>query len=335
MDTLRRALRQTHVTVVGDVMADEYMWGECTRISPEAPVPVVLVERHTTVPGGAANVAMGIAALGGAAGLVGVVGDDASGRQVATLLRDHGVDSSGLVIDASRPTTAKTRIMAGSQQVVRADVESTIALDANISRRLLEHVKERLTGIGAVVLSDYSKGVMTREIAQGVICQATDLGIPVIVDPKGVAYDRFEGATLVTPNVHEAERVTGLDLRQPSELYRGGVVAHGDDSWCDSGDAWGADGMTLFDPTRGEPVDFAARARAVFDVTGAGDTVVAAMAVSLGCELGLEVGAHLATAAAAAVIAKVGTSTASLEDIEANHEDVSVLSSVIPRQWEG
>lgn len=317
IETLREAFGRTKITVVGDVMSDEYVWGECTRISPEAPVPVVTVDRRTSVPGGAANVAMGIVALGGRAGLVGVVGDDEVGRQLAEVLRGREIDPGGLVVDASRPTTAKTRIIAGAQQVVRADIESSAALDDKTTRHLLDRVEERLAGAHAVVLSDYAKGVVTREVAQAVIALAKKRNLPVVVDPKGTGYERFQGATLVTPNVHEAERATGLDLHKEEELHRAGWLL----SEVVSGAVLitrGAHGMTLFDPAVGVPVDFPARAKAVFDVTGAGDTVVAILSVSLGCMFGFEVGAHLATAGAAAVIAKVGTATASLEDIAAN-----------------
>lgn len=319
-DSLRRAFAKTHVTVVGDVMSDEYLWGVCTRVSPEAPVPVVLIEERTVAPGGAANVAMGVVALGCSSALIGVVGADASGRHLAEFLRGQGLDPSGLLVDSSRPTTTKTRVIAGSQQVVRTDVESTAGLDVDVSRRLLNLVEENVDRTAAVVLSDYSKGVVTRGIAQGVIGLAKTAGVPVIVDPKGDEYDRFDGATLVTPNVHEVERATGLDLRDESELHRAGwlltEVTH-----CAVLVTRGAHGMTLFDPSRQEAVDFPTRARAVFDVTGAGDTVVATMAVCLACGLSYEVGAHLAMAGAAEVIARVGTATASLEEIVSHFED--------------
>lgn len=320
METLRKAFSRARVTVVGDVMSDEYWWGECSRISPEAPVPVVLIDRTTTVPGGAANVAMGIVALGARARLIGVVGEDGPSRQLSEVLADNGIDASGLVTEKDRPTTTKTRILAGSQQVVRADTESTAPLGTDTCRRLLTRCREALPEANAVVLSDYAKGVVSREVAQGVIRSAREAGIPVVVDPKGVEYDRFQGAALVTPNAHEVERATGLDVRHERELQRAGWAL----TERTQGPVLvtrGAQGMTLFDPARRESIDFPARPRAVFDVTGAGDTVVATMALSLGCDFGYEAGARLATAAAAAVISKVGTSTASLEDIEDVSED--------------
>lgn len=306
------------VCVIGDVMADEYVWGEVHRISPEAPVPVVAVNGRTLRPGGAANVAMGVAALGGRASLGGVVGDDGLGGQLREALGAGGVGlvaTGGLVTDGSRPTTTKTRIIAGAQQVVRADVESTRPLDDAIRAALLDATAEARRCARMVVLSDYGKGVVNPALAENVLAEARAAGIPVVVDPKGSDYTRFRGATLLTPNQAEAERASGVDVDDDVDLARagwaladliGGAVLV----------TRGSRGMVLFDPARpGGPVVVPARAREVFDVTGAGDTVVATMALALGAGIGLDQAAHLATMAAGVVIAKVGTSVVTPDDL--------------------
>ena len=303
------------VVAIGDVMLDEYIWGQVDRISPEAPVPVVDVERRTSVPGGAANAAAGVVALGGRALLGGVVGADPAAEQVRSALTQAGVDASGLVADPSRPTTTKTRVIAHSQQVVRADVEDRAPLAPKVEAALLEWAAHAVSEADSVVISDYAKGVVSEVIAQGVIEAARSRGTPVLVDPKGRDYAKYRGATLITPNAQDAGRAANVHIHDDDDLLE---AARRLAETCEGAALLvtrGAAGMTLF--TGDGRVDIAAEAREVYDVTGAGDTVVAALAVALGSSLDLLDAVRLANAAAGIAVGKVGTATVTLAELGA------------------
>jgi D-beta-D-heptose 7-phosphate kinase/D-beta-D-heptose 1-phosphate adenosyltransferase len=302
--------------VVGDLMLDEYIWGDVRRISPEAPVPVVEVGRLTSVPGGAANAALGIVALGGKATLGGLVGADGAAARLREALKDRGIGSDGLMVNPDRPTTTKSRIVAGSQQVVRADVESRDPPDGALEEDLLRWIEKEAAAADAVIVSDYAKGVVTARLAQGAIAAANARHIPVVVDPKGIDFSKYRGATVVTPNLSEAERVAGMTIGDEQSLYLAGqalAVQLGESAVLVTR---GAQGMSLFRPeTNSHPVHIAAAARNVFDVTGAGDTVAAAVALSLASGASLADAARLATVAAGIVIGKVGTSPVTLDEL--------------------
>jgi rfaE bifunctional protein kinase chain/domain len=318
---LRRAGRQ-RILVVGDVMLDEFIWGRVSRISPEAPVPVVEVSHQTFHLGGAANVAANVRALGGAATVAGVVGQDAAGSRVREELSEAGIEASLAASDSGRPTTVKTRIIAHSQQVVRADRERSDEIPPALEEDLLARVRSCLPGTGAVVLSDYQKGVVTRRLARSVFQAARRRGIPVLVDPKVRHFGLYRGAWLVTPNQLEAEQASGLRIRSPQELAaaaarllkqlrcEGILVTRGEQ------------GMSLFRPRR-RALHIPATAREVYDVTGAGDTVIATLALALAGAASLEQAAQLANAAAGVVVAKLGTATASAEEVVAALEQAS------------
>lgn len=303
--------------MVGDVMLDEYVWGQVSRISPEAPVPVVDVRRRTYVPGGAANAAAGIAALGGQVRIGGVVGDDVAGERVRAALDEHDIDVSGLIQVAGRSTTTKTRVIAHSQQVVRADVEEREPLPAEAAREVAEWGAAQLGAVDVVVLSDYAKGVVSPELAQPLIEQARAQGKPVVVDPKGSDYAKYRGATVLTPNVTDAKRAANIapdsyvDLEEVAR--RLGDVIPGSALLVTRG----AQGMTLVSDS--SAIEIPATAKDVYDVTGAGDTVVAVLAAGLAARLPLEDSVRLANTAAGIVVGKVGTATVSLEEL-ALHE---------------
>jgi len=305
------------VLVVGDLMLDEFIFGQVSRISPEAPVPVVEVQRRSYVPGGAANAAANVAALGAAAALAGLVGTDANALHVRDLLRTLGVDAGPVVADPARPTTTKTRILAGTQQVVRIDQERPAPMAAAVEAALLDAVRAALPAARACVLSDYGKGVVTPSFAARVIAMANAAGVPTVVDPKGVDYAKYRGATVVKPNQLEAGKVLNRDLRTSAD-----VDAAGRDLLALLGPATavlitrGPQGMSLFTPAGGT-VHVPTSAREVYDVTGAGDTVAGTMAVTLAVGGGLEEACQLATAAAAVVVGKVGTATCSLAELRA------------------
>jgi rfaE bifunctional protein kinase chain/domain len=308
-------IKGKRVLIVGDVMLDEYIWGDVRRISPEAPVPVVEVARQDAVPGGAANAAVGVMALGGSASLAGVVGDDDSAGTLRSRLEERGVDSDGLVKVPGRQTTTKRRIVAAAQQVVRADWETSEPVARPVEADIADWTRARMSSADSVVLSDYSKGVVSEALAQGLIESASEQGLPVVVDPKGSDYSKYRRATVLTPNVREIEHASGRgianqqDLRQAaSELLAilGGAALLV---------TQGAQGMSLFTSQTDEPLHIAASARHVFDVTGAGDTVVATVALCLAGGATLIQAAQLATIAAGVVIGKVGTSTVAAHEL--------------------
>lgn len=302
------------VLVVGDVMLDEYVWGSVRRVSQEAPVPVVELQRRTRVPGGAANSAANAAGLGGEVYLVGVAGDDEAGRHLRDALEAGVIATNGLLAVADRPTTTKTRIIAHGQQVVRVDHEQAGPLPAATEARLLALIEEALPFVEACILSDYAKGVVSPAVAQGLIVRAKALGKPVVVDPKGTDYSKYRGATLVKPNLHEA----GLFLRR--EVASAEDVAEAGSGLLSAlGVAGvlitrGPAGMSLFERDK-EVVDIPAQAREVFDVTGAGDTVAAAVAMALAAGASLEEAARLASRAAAIIVGRVGTAAVHFQEL--------------------
>ena len=308
------SIRGRKVVVLGDVMLDEFVWGDVTRISPEAPVPVVEVKRESVHLGGAANVLANLVALGASATVVGVIGEDAAGSRLQMSLREVNPEQDGefLIIDQRRPTTVKTRIIAHSQLVVRADRELRTAVNGQTESRIIEALKRALENANALVISDYDKGVVTPKILAEILPWAYER-VPVLVDPKIRNFSSYRPATLVTPNHFEALRMTNLDadtddgLDQAAKLIRGQLN-------CDAvlitrGDR----GMILHD---GESTVFVATAaREVYDVTGAGDTVIATLAAALAADAKLIEAAMLANNAAGIVVGKVGTSTATAKEL--------------------
>jgi rfaE bifunctional protein kinase chain/domain len=307
------ALAGATVLAVGDVMLDEYVWGSVQRISPEAPVAVVDIERRSHVAGGAANVAAGVVALGGRAMLGGVVGADPGAGHLSRALEAVGVDITGLVQDAGRPTTTKTRVMAHGQQVLRVDAENRAALPERPEAMLLDWVRSHAAAADAVVISDYGKGVVSETMAQGVIEAARAAGRPVVVDSRSLHYGRYRGATILTPNQHDAGRAANIHVESEDDLLE--VVRRLSEA-CEGAALLvtrGAAGMTLFD--RDGVTHVATEARDVYDVTGAGDTVVAMLAVALGRGVDLPDAVRIANAAAGIVVGKVGTSTVTLAEL--------------------
>jgi rfaE bifunctional protein kinase chain/domain len=293
--------------VLGDVMLDEYVWGEVERISPEAPVPVVEVRSRTRTPGGAANAAAGAVALGCRAGIVGIVGHDAAASSLREVLEQAGVGTGGLVVDSARATTIKTRVIAHAQQVVRTDSESRAALLPSIEDELLAAVRKSIAAADVLIVSDYGKGVVSERVAAEAIAAARGAGAPVVVDSKGIRYERFRGATVLTPNVHDAGRAANIHIENDGDLA---AAADRLSASCDGAALLitrGAAGMNLF--WEGEPLHVPTEAREVYDVTGAGDTVVATLGAALGAGASLPEAVRLANRAAGIVVGKVGTST--------------------------
>ena len=268
------------VLVAGDFMLDEYLWGKVSRVSPEAPVAVVEVERETRTLGGAGNVVNNLVALGAQVEVLGLVGDDNPGRLMTQEMVRLGVAVDGLFTDQGRRTSRKTRVIGASQQVVRIDRETRTPAPPAFEAAARKFLHARLPGFHALVLSDYAKGVLTPGLLQELIALGRSRGLPVVVDPKGADYSLYAGATLITPNRKEAELAVGYSLARREDLERAGVTLRESLALDYLLITLGAEGMLLF--AGGQPaLSLPTRAREVFDVSGAGDTVAALMALGL------------------------------------------------------
>jgi D-glycero-beta-D-manno-heptose-7-phosphate kinase len=313
-EILSRA-RDCRIVVLGDVMLDEFIWGNVSRISPEAPVPVVNIQRESTRLGGAANVLANVSALGANANVIGVVGADAAAEKLRDGLRQTGGAQTDemLIEDENRPTTIKLRIIAHNQMVVRADREHRGQVNGAVEARIISTAKEAIDNAQALVVSDYDKGVITPKILSEVLPFAYGR-IPVLIDPKLKNFDAYRPANLVTPNHHEALKVSNLEedndetLQQAARLIRARLS-------CDAVlITRGESGMMLVEgdaPT----VYVETAAQEVFDVTGAGDTVIATLAAAMAAGASMTEAAVLANHAAGIVVGKVGTAIASAEEV--------------------
>lgn len=316
-DFLERG-RGVTVVVLGDIMLDRFVWGRVSRISPEAPVPVVEVEREDHHIGGAANVARNLVSLGAAPVLIGVLGDDEAAGRLRAALKERGLTDDAVVTDASRRTTLKTRIIAHGQQMVRADWESTDDIDERIEDLLLEALERTIPRAGAVVLSDYAKGTLTPRVIAKAIELAHAQSVPVLADPKLRRYRLFRGIRLLTPNLGEAERFTGIAIQSEADI----AAAAGSLLRALACDAVlitrGEQGMSLFE-NGSPPLHIPTFAREVYDVTGAGDTVIATASLALATGASLALAAELANRAAGIVVGKLGTAVVLPEELLARH----------------
>jgi len=304
------------ILVVGDIMLDEYVWGNVGRISPEAPVPVVAVTRDSRALGGAGNVAVNIAGLGANVGLAGLIGADPSGREIVRLLKRHRIGISGIVTDRNRPTTTKTRVVAHSQQVVRVDREKKEPPDARASDALRKSVRSAVREVDGVVLSDYRKGALSRELVEDVMLAAKRNGAFVVVDPKRTDFSYYRGCTLITPNKAEAETALGgRELSGDKEIMEGGKALLRKSNAEAVLITRGEEGMSLVERGRRAFFHIPAQARQVFDVTGAGDTVIGTLAVGMGTGASMRDAALLANLAAGVVVGEVGTVPITLEKL--------------------
>ena len=307
-EILERA-RACRVVVLGDVMLDEFIWGDVSRISPEAPVPVVNIKRESTRLGGAANVLANVNALGARASLVGVIGKDTAGEKLRQALQTD----EPLIEDSNRPTTIKTRIIAHHQMVVRADREHRAPVNGEIEARLISAAQTAIEQAQALIISDYDKGVVTPAILAQVLPFA-HARVPVLIDPKLRNFDAYRPATLVTPNHHEALQFTGLEEDSDDGLHAAARKIR-ERLGCDAVlITRGDQGMMLVEGD-GEPLCVPTVAREVYDVTGAGDTVIATLAAALAAGASMAEASALANHAAGIVVAKLGTATASADEV--------------------
>jgi rfaE bifunctional protein kinase chain/domain len=302
------------VIVVGDLMLDHFVIGRVERISPEAPVPVVRFEQETWRLGGAANVAHNAAALGARVEIVGVTGNDDAAATLRSGLERLGIGSSGVVGDATRRTTRKLRVVTTrNQQVARIDYEDDREVQGDVEAALVSRIEQLSSSADAVLLSDYLKGAISPGVARTAIAAARRCGIPLLVDPKVPHIDYYSGASVITPNHHEAEAVTHMRIRTAEEALAA-ARRFRERAGCESVlITRGEHGMTLLGPT--EEAQLPAEAREVADVTGAGDTVIATMTLALAAGASLTDAARLANKAAGVVVGKFGPATVSIDEL--------------------
>ncbi|HSO75156.1 MAG TPA: D-glycero-beta-D-manno-heptose-7-phosphate kinase [Blastocatellia bacterium] len=315
--TLTAAFKGKRIVVLGDMMLDEFIWGRVRRISPEAPVPVVEVERQTLALGGAGNVVSNLVALGAAPSPIGVVGDDIDAERLRYAFRTLQVGVEGLIADGSRPTTVKTRIIAHNQQVVRADRESRNPIADVIEDLVVARFESEIERADAVVVSDYSKGLLTARLLDRTLAAARKRGLTVCLDPKLRSFTHYQPVTVITPNNREASEAAGIAIEDESSLTEAGRKLLSSIDCRAVLVTRGEEGMSLF-LDDGRVMHIPTVAREVYDVTGAGDTVIATLALAVATGASLEEAAALANHAAGVVVGKVGTASVTREELVAS-----------------
>ena len=305
---------KARILVIGDLILDEFIWGDVERISPEAPVPVVWVKSESFMPGGASNVANNLKALGVKPFLCGVIGKDERGKMLQQELQKRGITTEGLIVDSGRPTTMKTRIVAHHQQVVRVDRETISEISDNILNELLDYLRKQIREVDALLIEDYGKGVISSRLIQEVVSLARNHHKMITVDPKESHFDYYQGVTVITPNHHEAGNAIGIKVDGEESLHRVGrellrLLK------CDSVlVTLGENGMCLFE-SKGTVIHIPTVAQEVFDVSGAGDTVIATLTAALSTGATMEQAAYLSNFAAGIVVGKVGVAVTTREEL--------------------
>lgn len=301
-----------NIVIIGDVMLDKYYIGRVDRISPEAPVPVVNITREESRLGGASNVANNVAALGGRSTLIGVVGRDFFGKEIERLAKNNGILTQ--LIRTEAPTITKARIIGGKQQIVRIDYEEKIRLSEEVRKQLVSSTRQCLDESGIIVLSDYGKGVVSAELCQAIIEMAIAKQHIVVVDPKGKEWQKYKGATIVTPNVKELSDVIGYEVHnEDSEVEKAARTILKANDLNALLVTRSEKGMSYIDSS--QVYHIPTQAQEVFDVSGAGDTVVATLACALACGLPIQEAIHVANVAAGIVVRKIGTATLTIEEL--------------------
>lgn len=306
--------KNARVMVIGDLILDEFIWGKVSRISPEAPVPVVWADRESFMPGGASNVANNIASLGGRAELIGVIGNDERGSILKSEMSQRGVETEGVITDSTRPTVLKTRVIAHKQQIVRIDKETLRPISQKMISKILTHVKQKIRDIDLLVIEDYGKGVITPQLLKGIISLARKFKKTIAVDPKEDHLLFYKNVSLITPNKDEASKASGIKIDSKKQAEAAGrallkklkcnivLITLGDQ------------GMALFKEGK-KTVFIPTIAQEVYDVSGAGDTVIGTFALALAAGAGNIEAAHIANCAAGIVVGKVGINVVCQEEL--------------------
>jgi len=302
------------ILVIGDLLLDQYIWGDVSRISPEAPVPVVWVKKEDFMPGGACNVANNMAKLGAKVFLAGVVGKDVRGDLLKNKLEEKNINIDGVVVDERRPTSLKTRVIAHSQQVVRIDRESVDIVDEALSEKIVEYVKSKIKNVDGVIIEDYDKGVITPSLLRRIVPLVRKCGKIISVDPKENHLPYYKGVTIITPNNHEASKAVGFALKTYEDIEKAGNKLLKKLKTDNILITLGERGMMLF--SQGEKTQkIPTIAQEVYDVSGAGDTVIAVYTLAAACGASPIIAAHLANCAAGIVVAKVGVAVVGKEEL--------------------
>lgn len=311
---------EVSVLVIGDIMLDRYWWGNVERISPEAPVPVVHINKTSLAAGGAANVAANIVGLGAKVHLIAAIGEDLEAAQLPEILEQTGLSAEYLVKIRGRPTTLKTRVIAHNQHVVRIDHEVVENLNAEDEEKVWENISKVFETVDVILLSDYAKGFLSVNLISRLITLASNNGKLIMIDPKGKDYSKYKGASIITPNKKEAAEASGLEEKDSRVTEKAGAKLLGELNLKSLLITQGEDGMTLFE-TGKSPTHFGSQARHVYDVTGAGDTVIAALAVAAGAGANLRLAAEIANTAAGYVVEEVGTTIIKNKQLEDHYKN--------------
>jgi D-beta-D-heptose 7-phosphate kinase / D-beta-D-heptose 1-phosphate adenosyltransferase len=310
---------RSRIAVIGDLMLDEYLWGHIERISPEAPVPILNLVRRSSTLGGAGNVVENLRGFGAEVIVFGVVGEDQTGQQIRDLLLSHGADTAGVITDPPRKSTRKVRLMSleHSQQVFRLDEESTSTLDAGVENKIIGMIRAMTDGIQAIVCSDYLKGVLSKSVLAAAFEVARERGVRSIVAPKDSDPEKYRGAHVLMPNSRELMQLVRAIDKSDDSMQRSARQLIADLSLEGLVVTRGSEGMSLFEGTNNDfrKVDIPTTARSVYDVTGAGDTAIAAFAAAVASGSDLETAARVANIAAGIKVGKRGTASVSLEEI--------------------
>ncbi len=307
--------QKVRALVIGDLMIDEYLWGSADRISPEAPVMVVSVEKETHTLGGAGNVINNLKVMGAKVEAVGLAGTGSAGKMIFEKLEALGISTDGIISEPDRPTTRKTRVVASNQQVLRIDREIKKSITKDSFDRLVKIIERKIPDVDMIILSDYDKGLITGALVKETVRLAENHQVMVLADPKALDFSKYDKVSILTPNRKEASVASHMDIRSNGDLIKAGqkimAIARLEKLLI----TCGKDGMMLFE-TGKEPFPIASKARQVFDVSGAGDTVIALLGLGLAVGADFRDSAKVANEAAGIVVAKVGTATASIDELK-------------------
>lgn len=314
VQSIQAAAHKPAILVIGDLMVDHYIWGSATRLSPEAPVPIVNVKNETTTLGGAGNVVQNLVSLGAKVIVAGVIGNDQAAGELIKILADEGVETDTIIKDSNRPTTVKTRVVVGSHQLVRVDREVTDEVSEAIATELISKLSSHIDGVDMVLLSDYNKGLFSPFLTQGIIRAANAKSKKVIIDPKGLNYEKYKGAFIIKPNRKELSEAAKTEkINSIESLQQAGKVIFEQTGTQYIVVTLSEEGMVIL--SEQDYQSLPVKATEVFDVTGAGDTVLATMAYFMAGGLSIEDSCELANHAAAIVIRRVGSATTTLDEI--------------------
>lgn len=301
--------------VIGDLMIDEYLWGNVDRISPEAPVPIVCVTHESQTLGGAGNVINNLVSMGADVIPIGTAGTGKAGQMIFDKLKSLGIETDGIVSEPRRPTTRKTRVIASNQQVLRIDREIKTRINADTLKKLIQIIEKKITQVHLVIISDYDKGLVTKELVEKAVFLARQNNILVLADPKALDFKKYERVSALTPNKKEAGIAAHMTISSKEDLFAAGKKLMSQVQMDKLLITCGKDGMVLFEKGK-EPYAIPSKARQVFDVSGAGDTVISLLGLGLASGASFKDAAMVANAAAGIVIAKVGTATATIEELK-------------------